>query len=331
MSLELEELHLALYWTKDAKKKDPKSALSSKYKTKLSALEKASVRLKDVKNFEEYRDMVKIHSDALLGRTAIKAKLKGPKSGEFHNFFYRLKAAHTLVKAKSGTEIKEEEFKEINDIMENIPDFDKMNPSRPYLLLKIHSLLGLGAVKEAASLSGSLNTELKAVIDELNQGSRSKDKIVKAEKEESVEKNQEKPVVKKPVVKKAKAKKTRKSKVNLGKYKIYISSANKKLDQGNTTTAVKLYKKALGVNPKKGTKAMLGLGWSYLDLGNNRQAEKYFKMAKGANPRIGESYWGLAEVYGAMKKGPLKKMMCREYLRVAPKGPEAAIARRCAK
>ena len=95
---------------------------------------------------------------------------------------------------------------------------------------------------------------------------------------------------------------------------------------GRNPEAIKLYQKAVKVSPGN-SEAHAGLGWAYLAAGNAHAALGSFRKCNQINPRYGDAYIGLGQAYRSTGNKAAALKAYESYLKIAPSGSKASIAR----
>jgi len=110
-----------------------------------------------------------------------------------------------------------------------------------------------------------------------------------------------------------------------GGYDGLIAKADRLRENGNTAAAIKLYNRAVELNPG-GPEALAGQGWCYLDKSQNAMALSSFQAALDANANYADAHMGLAEAWRARQNKQKAVAEYKKYVELG--GPEAEIAKR---
>ena len=126
-------------------------------------------------------------------------------------------------------------------------------------------------------------------------------------------------------------KRTKKTKRKFGgkagqNYNFFLKKADRLRDNESYSKAIKNYKKAAELAPRKG-QPFVGMGWCAIDNGDIKKAIDYFHKAIFRESRLAEAYIGLGEGYKELGNTKKAKSYFKKYLQVAPKGPEANVAK----
>lgn len=110
-----------------------------------------------------------------------------------------------------------------------------------------------------------------------------------------------------------------------GSYQSLITKADRLRESGNTAAAIKLYNRAVELEPGQ-PEALTGQGWCYLDKSQTSQALSSFQAALDANAGFADAHMGLAETWRA--RGNKEKAVAAYQKYVELGGAEAEIAKR---
>jgi hypothetical protein len=110
-------------------------------------------------------------------------------------------------------------------------------------------------------------------------------------------------------------------------YEKLIASGDRALENGSNSKAKDLYQRALHMRPG-GPDALSGLAFVALDRGQIPAAYELFKRTLTAKPSFGPALFGMAEIHRARGEKALALNSYQHYLKLSPKGREAAAARR---
>jgi predicted Zn finger-like uncharacterized protein len=110
-------------------------------------------------------------------------------------------------------------------------------------------------------------------------------------------------------------------------YDKLVAEADRALEHGANSKAKELYQRALHLR-SAGAQALSGMGFVALDRGQIPVAYEFFKRALAAKPSLGPAVFGMAEIHRARGEKALALNSYQHYLKLSPKGREAAAARR---
>jgi tetratricopeptide (TPR) repeat protein len=105
-----------------------------------------------------------------------------------------------------------------------------------------------------------------------------------------------------------------------------MARGEKAMTLGKGQAAWDAFRRATAMNPKS-AKAWLKLGWAALDAGKKAEAPRHFQRALSLSPSLSEAQFGLAEAYRFLGRADDAVAAYKEYLRIDPRGKDAAIAK----
>jgi predicted Zn finger-like uncharacterized protein len=105
-----------------------------------------------------------------------------------------------------------------------------------------------------------------------------------------------------------------------------MARGEKAMTLGKDLAAWDAFRRATTKNPKS-AKAWLKLGWAALDTGKKAEAPRHFQRAIALSPSLSEAQFGLAEAYRFLGRADDAVAAYKEYLRLDPRGKDAAIAK----
>jgi predicted Zn finger-like uncharacterized protein len=105
-----------------------------------------------------------------------------------------------------------------------------------------------------------------------------------------------------------------------------MARGEKAMTLGKGQAAWDAFRRATAKNPKS-AKAWLKLGWAALDAGKKAETPRHFQRALSLSPSLSEAQFGLAEAYRFLGRADDAVAAYKEYLRMDPRGKDAAIAK----
>jgi predicted Zn finger-like uncharacterized protein len=115
--------------------------------------------------------------------------------------------------------------------------------------------------------------------------------------------------------------------VGVDAYDGLVAKGNQRAENGDCTTAMKFFEKALDARPS-GVEALTGLGYCHMDRKEFPRAQASFRAALGISPRFGDAIIGLAEAYRYQSQNEKAVEYYQRYLEALPGGSKAEMARR---